>query len=203
MNSETLHIQFEKITDFLTGKTSASEKEEISAHLKTCKECENLRSRAENTINIMMEDRLEEVPAHILERTFDFLRERKTSLPTTEKSSLLKKITAVFTDQSSSLTPAFGLRSGQTDNKKRFWLSAEDAEIDLRLEKIVENWKVSGQVFGDFNGGKAVLQSQDELFETQLSELCEFTFSDVPSGVYRLFLYFEQTEIEIPVLNIE
>jgi hypothetical protein len=203
MNEKALHIEFEKITDLILGTLSERETTEITEHLAICSNCAKLKMRVENTIFAMQTDKLEEVPTHILERTFDLLNERKKVAATSEKASFLKKIVAVFTDESSNLTPIFGLRSKQTENSKRFWLQAEDAEIDLRLDKSDEKWKVAGQVFGEVTGGEAFLQSNENVFTTELSELCEFSFSEIPNGKYRLFIYFRETEIEIPAINIE
>lgn len=201
MNQETLHIQFEKITDLIIGTLSERETAEINEHLAACSDCSKLKTRVGDAIFAMQTDKLEEVPTHILERTFDLLNEKRMDVAIPEKLSLRKKIIAVFTDEG--LTPVFGLRSNQTENSKRFWLQAEDAEIDLRLDKSGETWKVSGQILGNFTEGKVVLQSNDNMFITTLNELCEFSFSEVPIGNYRLFLNFEQTEIEIPSINIE
>lgn len=201
MNKEALHIEFEKLTDLIAGNISGQEKDEIDAHLRICQECAALKTKTQNFVGVMRSDALEEVPLHILERSFDLLRERKTNVKTEEKPSLFRKIVAVFSDEG--LTPAFGLRSSQTENSRRFWLIAEDSEIDLRVEKRGETSKISGQIFGEFSGGKVALRSDENTFDTDLTDLSEFSFAEIPNGNYSLLIYFEQPEIEIPSINVE
>lgn len=202
MNQSSLHIEFEEITDLVVGSLSVNKTAEINKHLATCLDCSNLKTRVENMILAMRTDKLEDVPTHILERTFDLLHEQR-AIRTTEKTPFLKKIIAVFIENNPNLTPAFGLRSGQAENMKRFWFQAEESEIDLRIEKTPENWKVSGQVFGKFENGKALLKSNENVYETELNEQCEFAFNNVHQGTYRLFFYFENTEVEIQAINIK
>lgn len=201
MNKEALHIEFEKLTDLIAGNISGQEKDKIDEHLKICRECAALKTKTQNFVGVMRSDTLEEIPTHILERSFDLLRERKTNIETQEKPSFVRKIIAVFSDEG--LNPAFGLRSGQTKSSKRFWLTAEDSEIDLRVEKRGETSKISGQIFGEFTGGKVVLRSSENTFSTELTDLSEFSFAEIPNGNYSLIISFEQTEIEIPSINVE
>ncbi len=199
MNQDSLHINFEKLTDLIVGTLSEAEKAEVSEHLNLCPNCAMLKMRTEKTIGVMQSDRMEEVPSHILERTFDLLRERKIA---PAKPSLLKRILATLETESSSLTPAFGLRSGQTEAARQLWLTTDDAEIDLRLRQTGETWNVAGQVFSSFLGGEAVLQSESAELKSEMSDQGEFSFDEVSSGDYKLILRFANTEIEIPEINV-
>ncbi len=200
MSQNSLHIEFEKITDLITGMLSSAEQRELAAHLETCPDCAILKEQAQKNVEIMRSDRLEEVPPHILERTFALLREKK---PTPAKPSLVDRIIAVLQTEDSILTPAFGLRSGQTNSIRRLWLTADMAEIDLRLEPAGEMWTVTGQVFGDFTGGEGVLQNDEAELHAPLSDLCEFSFTGVLPGVYKMTLRLTDVEIEIPEVKIE
>lgn len=202
MNEDSLHIEFEKLTDLIVGTLAGAERAQVETHLDSCPACAAQKMRAEKFIGVMRSDRLEEVPPHILERSFDLFGESKVKKAAPEKSSLMSRIFAVLESETSSLAPAFGLRSGQPELMRQMRLSTGEAEIELLLRQTGETWHIAGQVFADFIGGEAVLRSDSAEFKAEMSDLCEFSLANVPDGIYKLVLIFADTEIEIPEIKI-
>lgn len=203
MNNNSLHLDFEKITDLITGQIAdETEEKEISSHLQICPDCFVLKTRAEEIIGIMHSDSLEEVPEKFVRRAIGLLGKKRKPTIRKRSAGVLRKITAVLQNENFGLTPAYGLRSGQPDDVRRLWLAAEDAEIDLRIKSVGDHWNVEGQVFGDLTGGRAFLSSGEDDRETVIEDQCQFSFQNVPPGTYRLLLSFENTEIEIPEIRI-
>ena len=81
--------------------------------------------------------------------------------------------------------------------------STETVDIDVRVSAEKEEWQLAGQVPGLLcAGGEVTLESDGFLATTTLSELCEFSFSSVPDGTYRLSVQLPDVTIETPPLEL-
>lgn len=199
MKQNSLHIEFERLTDFAVGTLSDAEKAEIEVHLRGCQDCAMQKRQLEKIIGVMQSDRMEEVPSNIIENTLDLFRKRKSAL---EEPVLLKRILAVYGNENSLFMSAFGLRSEQPETERQMWFTADDAEINLLMRQTGETWNVTGQVFCNFMGGEAILQSEENESKVEISDLNEFSFTEIPIGTYKSILCFANTEIEIAEIRI-
>ena len=199
---ESPHIEIEKITDFVVGRMDDEELKEVSAHLAGCPSCAILKMRLEKTIGLMKSDTLEEVPAHIYERTLDLLKQRPAAVKS-EKESIVKKIFGSLVSAASDFTPVFGLRSGQPELIQKLKLSADDFEINLQISAKDENVRVFGELFSRIIADKAVLQNAETEISAAVNDLGEFSFTNIPKGTYKLFIILSETaEIEFPEITI-
>ena len=194
-----MHIDFESLTDFVVGTLADAEKAEIQAHLLSCQNCAMQKMRVEKVIGVMQNDQMEDVPPKVVEKTLDLFRKRKAAL---EEPSLLKRILAVYGNEDSLFIAAFGLRSQQPEIERQMWFKAEDAEISLLVRRKGETWDVAGQVFGNFLGGEAVLQCEKTESKVEMSDLNEFSFTEIPVRTYKSILSFVNAEIEIAEIKI-
>lgn len=199
MKQNSLHIEFERLTDFAVGTLSDAEKAEIEIHLRGCQDCAMQKRHLKKIIGVMQSDRMEEVPSNIIENTLDLFRKRKSVL---EEPVLLKRILAVCGNENSLFMSAFGLRSEQPETELQMWFTADDAEINLLMRQTGETWNVTGQVFCNFMGGEAILQSEENESKVVMSDLNEFSFTEIPIGTYKSILCFANTEIEIAEIRI-
>ncbi|HEX8248882.1 MAG TPA: hypothetical protein VF599_11960 [Pyrinomonadaceae bacterium] len=199
MKQNSHHIEFESLTDFIVGALSDTEKAEIGRHLLVCQACAVQKAQAEKIIGVMKSDRMEEVPSNIIENTLDLFRQRQSAL---EEPVLLKRILAIYGNENSLFMAAFGLRSEQPEIERQMWFTADDAEINLLMRQTGETWNVVGQVFCGFTGGEAILQSEETESKVEMSDLNEFSFTEIPIGTYKSILCFANTEIEIAEIRI-
>ncbi|HYH85081.1 MAG TPA: hypothetical protein VEX60_06325, partial [Pyrinomonadaceae bacterium] len=150
---------------------------------------------------LMRADTSEDAPRDAIFNAIGMFRARA---PAVAAPSILRRIVAALTFDSNALTPAFGVRSGQSAPVRQLLFSAGDFDVDLRLASGGEGWTVSGQVLGRCEGGEVELGEAGRAARSSaaLNDLCEFTLPPVPEGSYALRLRLGDTEIEIPELDL-
>jgi hypothetical protein len=151
----------------------------------------------------MRADTTEDAPAELVASTVRMFRARRAQ---ETEPGLLRRLVAALTFDSSSLQPAFGVRSGQAAPARQLLFSAGDLDVDLRLAPGGEGWTVSGQVLGACKGGEVELVDAEgsTAARATLNELCEFTLlPPTPDGTYALRLRLDEAEIEIPELSLK
>jgi len=115
--------------------------------------------------------------------------------------SLIKRLLAALTFDSSQMTPALGVRAGAAAGRQLLF-SAGDSELHLQIAPAGEQWQITGQVLGPCAGGSVELRGANETLNAALNELCEFTLAPLAAGVYALALRLGDVELEIPELEI-
>lgn len=195
------HITFERLADMAEGRVSAEETER--AHLSTCRRCSSQSAELERVATLMRADASVDAPRDLVFNAIQLFHSRRTE----SAPGLLRRVVAALTFDSSSRTPAFGVRSGQTAPARQLLFGAGDFDVDLRLAAGEEGWTVSGQVLGPCGGGRveafAAGAQEESAARASLNDLCEFTLPPVPEGVYALRLRLNDTEIEIPELSLK
>lgn len=196
------HIPFARLADMVEGRITAADSTEERAHLDACERCSSQAAQLRRVATLMRSDASEDAPRDVLMSAVQLFRARKAG---GREPGLLRRIVAALTFDSSALTPAFGVRSGLAAPARQLLFSAGDFDVDLRLAQGGEGWTVSGQVLGPCGGGQVELAPAARAGgETRaaLNELCEFTLPPVPEGSYALRLRMNDTEVEIPDLNL-
>lgn len=196
------HINFERLADMAEGRLSAEETAGARAHLASCTRCSSQAAQLERVAMLMRSDTSVDAPRDLVFGVVQSFHSRRTE----SAPGLLRRIVAALTFDSSTRTPAFGVRSGQTAPARQLLFGAGDFDVDLRLAAGEEGWTVSGQVLGPCEGGRVEAFAAGVLEEAaaraSLNDLCEFTLPPVPEGVYALRLRLNDTEIEIPELSL-
>lgn len=196
------HISFARLADLAEGRLSPEEAAEERTHLADCTRCAGQAAQLGHLAALMRADTSEDAPAALVSDVVRMFRARRPAAET----GLLRRLVAALTFDSSSLTPAFGVRSGQAAPARQLLFSAGDLDVDLRLAQGPEGWTVSGQVLGPCAGGGVELVAADgsTAARAALNELCEFTLlPPSPGGTYALRLRFGATEVEIPELSLK
>ena len=197
------HIPFARLADLAEGRLSPEDAAEERAHLADCTRCAGQAAQLGHLAALMRADTSEDAPAALVADVVRMFRARRPA--EASEPGLLRRLVAALTFDSSSLTPAFGVRSGQAAPARQLLFSAGDHDVDLRLAPGSEGWTVSGQVLGTCHGGEVELVSADGslVARAALNELCEFTLlPPTPDGTYALRLRLDDAEIEIPELSL-
>ena len=197
------HISFARLADLAEGRLSPEEAAEERTHLADCTSCSAQAAQLGHLAALMRADTTEDAPAELLTSVVRMFRARRVQ---TEEPGLLRRLVAALTFDSSSLQPAFGVRSGQAAPARQLLFSAGDLDVDLRLAPGGEGWTVSGQVLGPCKGGEVELVDAEgsTAARATLNELCEFTLlPPTPDGTYALRLRLDETEVEIPELSLK
>ena len=196
------HIPFARLADLAEGRLSTGEAAEARAHLADCTNCSAQAAQLGHLAALMRADASEDAPAELVASVVRMFRARRASV---QEPGLLRRLVAALTFDSSSLRPAFGVRSGQAAPARQMLFSAGDLDVDLRLAPGGEGWTVSGQVLGPCKGGEVELVDAEgsTAARATLNELCEFTLPAVAEGVYTLRLRLDDAEVEIPELSLK
>src|SRR5829696_6331433 len=153
------HIPFARLADLAEGRLSPEEAAEERAHLADCTRCAGQAAQLGHLAALMRADTSEDAPAALVASVVRGFRARRAR---GEEPGLLRRLVAALTFDSSSLQPAFGVRSGQAAPARQMLFSAGDLDVDLRLAPGGEGWTVSGQVLGPCRGGEVELLSGGE-----------------------------------------
>ena len=196
MNILSPHIPFTELTDIADGysTTSAATRE----HLATCSHCSKQLEIIRQTVGLMRSDATEDAPVELVQYARNIFRSRAAR----GKPSLLTRIIASLTFDSLTMAPAFGLRSQAAAGRQLIY-SAEAADIDVRVSPDNDEWQIAGQLLGSsYTSGDVNLESGSFSASVPLNELCEFSFSTVPNGVYKISVRLSDLLIETPPLEL-
>ena len=196
------HIPFARLAELAEGRLSPEEAAEERAHLADCTSCSAQAAQLGHLAALMRADTSEDAPPELVASVVRMFRARHAQ---GTEPGLLRRLVAALTFDSSSLQPAFGVRSGQAAPARQLLFSAGDLDVDLRLAPGSEGWTVSGQVLGACKGGEVELIDAEgsTAARATLNELCEFTLlPPTPDGTYALRLRLDEAEVEIPELSL-
>ena len=190
------HIAFTELADLADEHLSPSS--EALRHLAECSHCSAQLQTLRQTTSLMRADVIENAPADLVNYAKGIFRQRAAH----SKPSTLSRIVAALTFDSLTAAPAYGLRS-QAGVGRQLVYSTETIDIDVRVSAEDDEWQIAGQVPGSLcASGEVTLESDSFSATTKLSELCEFSFSSVPEGTYKLSVQLPDVTIEIPPLEI-
>jgi hypothetical protein len=197
------HIPFARLADMAEGRPSADASAEEREHLSSCARCAGQAEQLGRLTALMRADSSADAPPEVLSGVVRMFRARRAGVA--PEPGRLRRIVAALTFDSSSLRPAFGVRSGQAAPARQLLFSAGDLDVDLRLAPGGDGWTVSGQVLGPCGGGGEVelLAGGEAAARAALNELCEFTLPPQPEGAYALRLRLGGAEVEIPELSLK
>ena len=198
MKITSRHISFEKLTELAEGRLSDEESTVSVSHLTTCSRCAARFNNLERLINLMRSDRAEDAPRDVRAGAVALFSARASSA----KTGVVHRVLASLSFDSMQLTPAYGVRSGQSPTRQILY-SAVDNDLELRVTPSGDAWIISGQVLGsECEGVQVRLQGETDEAAVPLNDLCEFTLPPVPSGSYTLRVRFKDMEVEVPDLEL-
>lgn len=199
MEKNSSHISFETITDLALG---ASEDAPARAHIEACPECELALARVASLVGVMRQDVTEDAPVFAIAAILRAFDERQTKPQISQVPSLREKIRTVLRLDTAQLVPNFGFRSAGVVNSRQFIFPAGNGVFDLRITPTDGSWTISGQVLGEILDGKIELQGEEINLVTDFDSQSQFTLPPIPGGSYRLRLYSESFDVEVPDLFV-
>jgi hypothetical protein len=195
------HIPFAKLADMAEGLLAREEREASLSHLTGCARCSRQLESLEQLVGMMRADTAEDAPRDVIAHAVNIFRSRKAEAA----PSLVRRVLAALSFDSMSLTPAYGVRSGQAATRQMLYSTGEN-ELDLRVTPGEDALVVSGQVLGrdECEGGLVHLEAAGagEAATARLNQLCEFRLPPVAPGSYTLRLRLNDLEIEIPEFEL-
>ncbi|MGH9932627.1 MAG: hypothetical protein ACREA9_25770 [Pyrinomonadaceae bacterium] len=199
MKTNSQHIPFARLADLAENRASAEERTASMTHVSACSDCAAELQRLGRVLELMRTDTAPDAPRDLLAFARAIFRRPEGS----SEPSLLRRIVAALTfDSSMNLTPAFGVRSGQSASRQLLY-SAEGSDIDLRISSQKDQWIVAGQLLGPgCAGGQVEIEGEGQAATAALNDICEFTLPPLPSGSYMLRLRLRDTQVEIPRLEL-
>lgn len=192
------HIPFAKLADLAESRLAAEESRALLKHVSDCSRCTGQLNELKQLVQLMRTDTAEDAPRDAQANAVALFHSRAASA----KPSVVRRILAALSFDSAQSTPAYGLRSGQSQ-ARQFLYSAGENDLDLRVKPSGESWIVSGQVLGQCAGGQVSLKGEAGMTSARMNDLCEFTLPPVPSGRYTLQLRLTDVEVEVPDLDLK
>ena len=199
MNLTSHPVPFARLADLVEGRLSDEERRATEAHVAACPRCAKDVAQIQKTTGLMRADASTDAPRDAIAYAVSLFRTRRAAAQT---PSLVERIIATLTFDSSRLAPAFGVRSAAASDSRQLMFSAGANDIDLRLARTEEGWTISGQVLGDCAGGRVEIETESQRAVAELNELCEFSLSAVPDGNYKLLLHLSGAEVLVPEIDL-
>src|SRR5215207_5948702 len=110
MKLTTPHIAFARLADLAEGRLTAEESARDEEHLAACARCSRQAAELRHVTTLMRTDDSVDAPRDLVSEAIRVFRTR----PASERAhGLLRRVLATLSFDSSALTPAFGVRSGQ------------------------------------------------------------------------------------------
>ncbi len=144
----------------------------------------------EKIVSLMQKDNSFDAPKDAIQWSKNIFRSKVIE----PKKSLIQKVLAVLQIDFKQGQPVFGERSASASKSRQMLFQAGENSIDIRIN----NGEVKGQILGEGFESCEVWLGE---FSTKATELSEFKFSNIPSGVYDLTL--KNGEKEITIQGIE
>lgn len=172
------HIEIEALINKFEGHLASDEEREIAAHIATCTECSAESAKIADFFMFAERHTTDEVPQAVTARILN-LYQRKPAL-NLPKTSIGGNIASLIFDD---WQIAVNERYSGLDTRQILY-RVGDLEIDLRLELIGDNCRLTGQVFPERPDAEIEIASTNQKSTAAISEFGEFAFDLVPQGVY-------------------
>lgn len=171
------HIEFAKLIERHEGQLDQSEESEIANHIAACITCRAEESKLAAFVLYSALRATEDVPQAVSARLLNIYDRR----PLPDKSVAPKVIGTgflVFDDWATALNERY---SGMDTRQMLFRVG--EFEIDLRIEFVGANCRLTGQVFPSIRDGVIDVTST-EVFRSEIDESGSFDTGIVPGGSY-------------------
>lgn len=201
MSTDTPHPAFDRLSDFVEGRLSADEEEEMQQHLSMCAGCAADVAWLEDTMSLTRTDTGEDAPLWVTARAVRLLREQAATSSAPQPARWRRVIAALEFD-SATMPLAFGMRSGGAGARQLLY-RGEEYDLDLRVAPEGAWWHVSGQLLGPTTTtGQVALAGGAGRAEATLDALGAFSLAPVPTGEYTVRLRTDAVEVEVTTLRL-
>jgi len=196
------HLKYEILLNYLEGQLSVDERNEVDAHIaESCQQCDQRLSLLRTVLQTVDGDHTVAPPADVLKQAIDGIKNRKKE----SKPKLWNRIVASVSFDSRLQFSSAATRGVARTRQMLF--STEQADIDLQIKPIRNDYEVMGQILNaDHSGGFlpafVSLQNEGQIQKaTETDPMGQFAFHGVSSGTYDLV--FDLDDQEIAVTGLE
>lgn len=189
--TETLHPSLEYLADLAAGMLGALERSQLERHVAECKRCAaDLRWLTATIGEPVGGSPMPIEDVGVFTRARRLLSRRPAGVAQRVPAAQFR---AALRFDSATMPPAYGMRGGADAGIRQLLFEAGPFEIELHTRADRAGWVVSGQVLGptEATTGEVRLIGDRASARSSLSQLLEFTLSQVPPGRYRLELQLQ------------
>lgn len=195
------HLSAAQIADAIDGKLPVDRQDKLKTHLADCAHCRREYSIFAKAIGLMQSDNSINAPAEAINFARNIFRTRKAFAPV--RKSVVQKIAARLKLDVSPLAPAFGERSASSASERQMFFEAGDYDVDLRVKTTENGFAISGQILGELAAKNSIHLIKEDFEKSEtISELGEFSFTEISAGTYNLQILVGDKEIDISDLVI-
>ena len=199
------HLNYETLLNYLESQTSAEERKEVEAHLgEPCQECVRRLELLKQVLQTASHDQTVAPPADILKKAVEISSSHRNP---SNGGFLASVIATLSFDSFLQLSPT--ATRGSSSRARQMLFTTEQVDIDLKIKRGKEDHELLGQVLGTQNTEEAIsafvsLQSNNgqPLKATETDSQGQFTFREIPSGMYDLVFDLEDQQVTVQGLEL-
>lgn len=191
------HIEFAKLIERHEGRLEQGEESEIAQHIAACSTCRAEESKLAAFVSYSEIRATEEVPQAVSARLFNIFDRR----PLPDKNIAPKVIGTgflVFDDWATALNERY---SGLDSRQMLFKVG--EYEVDLRIEFVGDNCRLTGQIFPGIQDGVIDVTSKDVFRSEEIDASGSFDMGTLPRGSYDIRIVAEAEILLIEKLPLE
>lgn len=204
MADSMAHFKYETLLNYLEDQLSVEERSQVDAHVSSCQRCGQRLALLRTVLQSTVGDRTVAPPESILKRAVD-IQHRRQEFP--QRQPWMRVVAALRFDSRLQLSSA-ATRGAARGRQMLF--TTEQVDIDLQIKPGRTDSDLLGQMLSTQRSGEILpafvsLQSSAGLLlrATETDSLGQFTFRQIPSGIYDLVFELEDQEVAITGLEFE
>jgi len=198
------HLTYTSLLGYIGNELPAAARTKIEDHLfsDSCQQCAGKLTRLQKVLKVVTEDRSVAPPASVLVKAFDVYEKR----PILARQPLKQVLAILSFDSRLQFSP---MAARGVVHTRQMLFTADDVDIDLQMTPEDGDHNVTGQVLGSeqaHQSPQAFVSLQNEagaiVEGTQTDSHGQFTFRQVPPGVYHLVFDLDSQQVSISRLEL-
>ena len=198
------HLTYTILMDYIGNKISDTDRAEVEAHLLSdaCRECSGKADRLRVVLDAVIKDRSYAPPASVLRKAVNIDLKQPVSLA----QPFLQMLAKLQFDSRLQLSP---MQSRGVAKTRHMLFSTPQLDIDLEITPERGEHNLVGQILDSEQAdepSQAFVSLKSETGEvlqgTETDSLGQFTFQQVPPGIYDLTFDLDSQEVFISSLEL-
>jgi len=198
------HLSYTTLLSYIGNQLPKAERAKIEEHLFShpCQRCGKNLARLRTVLEAVTEDRSVAPPPAVLRKALDIYRKR----PVPSRQPLLQVLAILQFDSRLQLSPLLSRGAVKT---RQMLFSAQQVDIDLQITPQDGNHSLVGQILVSEQANQpspAFVSLKNETGEvlkgTETDSLGQFTFRQIPPGIYDLVFDLDSQEVAVTSLEL-
>lgn len=199
-----IHPTYETLVNYLENQLPEIDRAQVEEHLSgSCQQCSGKLAKLRTVLELTLSDRTFAPSAAVLKQAVTLLPQRLTHV-----SNPLLRVFAQLQFDSRLQLSRTAVRGPKTSQSRQMLFSAQQVDIDLQITPERGEHHLVGQILSsDQRAGQMAAfvslhnKSGELLKGTETDALGQFTFKQIPAGVYNLD--FDLGSQEVAILDLE